>query len=104
MNVACVKDIEYDKLIVLLFLKLELEKRGYSTLSPALQRYLRRTLFTLTGEDEPCDQESDTPRTTSSIHLSKSVRLVHTATTTTTVKKLSQLTFIGHPGSNSSAL
>ena len=81
MNMACVKDIEYDKLIVLLFLKLELEKRGYSTLSPALQCYLRRTLFTLTGEDDPFEHESDTPRTTSSIHLSKFVRLVHTATT-----------------------
>ena len=74
MNVACVKDIEYDKLIVLLFLKLELEKRGFSTLSLALQSYLRRTLFTLTREDETCDHpESDTPRTTSSIHLSKSL-------------------------------
>ena len=72
MNVACVKDIEYDKLIVLLFLKLELEKLGFSTLSLTLQSYLRRTLFTLTRDDESCDHhESDTPRTTSSIHLSK---------------------------------
>ena len=66
--------MEFDKIIVLLFLKLQREKSGNPSFSAPLESYLNRAVLRfnpMNEEDETGSTEELVPISTSSVHTSK---------------------------------